>query len=117
MEPGLLYVAATLIPLASFVAILLAGGFKNLGRTYRAQGWGNSLYWLLGGDQPGRTGAYVATGAIALSAVLSFIGLVRFLGEHHVIAHHAHGVEHAVPTDHGPAPAGEPKGHEEQAAP
>src|SRR3954463_11769787 len=103
-EPGLLYVAATLIPLASFVALLLAGGLKNLGRTYRAQGWGNSLYWLLGGDQPGRTGAYVAPGAVALSAVLSFVGLVRFLGEYPVVAYHPHhGAEAGAAAGHGAA--------------
>ena len=31
-EPGLIYVVATLVPLASFVFLLLAGGLKNLGR-------------------------------------------------------------------------------------
>ena len=52
-NPGLLYVAATLIPLLSFVAILTVGGLKNLGRTYKESAWGSSLYWLLGGDRPG----------------------------------------------------------------
>ena len=92
MDSGLLYVAATLLPLGSFLIILLAGGLKNLGRTYRAQSWGNSLYWLFGGDQPGRGGAYLATGAIALSCVLSLVGLARFLNEHPVSAN----AEHAV---------------------
>jgi NADH-quinone oxidoreductase subunit L len=108
-EPGLLYVAATLIPLASFTALLLAGGLKNLGRTYREQNWGGSLYWLLGGDQPGRGGAYLATGAIALSCLLSLIGLGRFLSEYPVVAYHGHAA-HAAAEDHGPAPAEGP-GH------
>src|SRR2546423_178801 len=56
-EPGLLYVVATLLPLASFAALLVAGGLKNLGRTYKHTGWGQSLYWLLGGDQPGGSNA------------------------------------------------------------
>src|SRR3954447_20708003 len=92
-EPGLLYVAATLIPLASFAVLLVAGGLKNLGRTYKDTGWGQSLYWLMGGDQPGRGGAYLATGAIALSCVLSVVGLVRFLNE---FPPHAREADHAA---------------------
>src|SRR5437879_1930024 len=94
-EPGLLYVLATLVPLASFVVLLLAGGLKNLGRTYKETGWVSSLYWLLGGDHPGRGGGYVATAAIAASCVLSVIGLVEFLGEFPVHAH-----EHDQPAAH-----------------
>ena len=67
-NPGLLYVVATLIPLLSFVAILTVGGLKNLGRTYKESAWGSSLYWLLGGDRPGRTGA----ARRPLSAFLAF---------------------------------------------
>jgi NADH-quinone oxidoreductase subunit L len=95
-SPGLLYVAATLIPLLSFLIILTVGGIKNIARTYRETGWGQSLYWLLGGEKPGKGGAYLATGAIALSCVLSVIGLVRFLGEHPVQSHHdGHAAMHA----------------------
>src|SRR5438132_14228375 len=106
-QPGLLYVVATLIPLASFVFILVAGGLKNLGRTYRSTDWGSTLYWLLGGDQVGKGGAYLATGAIATSAVLGFVGLGLFLRENPVVVieHAAHASEHAAPhTD--------AKGHE-----
>src|SRR5687767_4251616 len=89
-EPGLLYVVATLIPLATFVFILLAGGLKNLGRSYRSTDWGSTLYWLLGGDQVGKGGAYLATGAIATSAVLGMIGLGLFLRQYPVVvADHA----------------------------
>src|SRR4051812_45107598 len=95
-EPGLLYVAATLIPLASFFALLIVGGFKNIARRYQDTGWGQSLFWLLGGDEPGKGGAYLATGAIALSCVLSVYGLVRFLGEHPVHVHHEESAMHGA---------------------
>src|SRR5438874_11885463 len=84
-EPGLLYVVATLLPLASFVLLLLAGGLKNFGRAYRDTGWGESLYWLFGGDRPGKGGAYLATAAIGLACVMCVVGLFKFLGEHHVV--------------------------------
>src|SRR5262249_953703 len=108
----LLYVVATLIPLASFVFILIAGGLKNLGRTYRSTDWGSTLYWLLGGDQVGKGGAYLATGAIATSAVLGFIGLGLYLREFPVVVveHAAHASEHATPHH-------DAKGHEEQDEP
>jgi NADH-quinone oxidoreductase subunit L len=98
-EPGLLYVVATLLPLASFVVLLLAGGLKNLGRAHRSTGWGESLYWLFGGDNPGKGGAYLATAAIGLSCVLSIVGLVRFLGEHHVVPAPEHAEHHAAHAD------------------
>src|SRR6185369_15512073 len=99
-HPGLLYVAATLIPLASFFALLVVGGLKNLGRRYRDTGWGQSLFWLLCGDEPGKGGAYLATGAIALSCVLSVVGLVRFVGEHPVSAHDNHEHHAAAHDEH-----------------
>jgi NADH-quinone oxidoreductase subunit L len=113
-EPGLLYVVATLIPLASFVFILIAGGLKNLGRTYRSTDWGSTLYWLLGGDQVGKGGAYLATGAIATSAVLGIIGLGLFLREFPVVVVEHHGA-HA--TEHHAAPHTDAKGHEEEDEP
>src|SRR5262249_37737337 len=109
-QPGLLYVAATLIPLASFVALLILGGAKNLGRRYQDTGWGQSTYWLLGGDEPGRAGAYLATVAIGFSCVLAIIGLVKFLGEHPVHAHQGEHAAHAPQEDaHG--------GHEQEEQP
>jgi NADH-quinone oxidoreductase subunit L len=65
-HPGLLYVAATLLPLASFVILLLAGGVRALVRSLRPD-----AAPAAGG---GRWAAYVATGAIALSCVLSLYG-------------------------------------------
>ena len=55
---------------------------KNLARTYKESGWGSSLYWFLGGDRPGKTGAYVATGAIAVACVLSFVKHRSLPGRH-----------------------------------
>src|SRR5438128_463083 len=103
-KPGLLYVVATLIPLLSFFVILTVGGLKNLARTYKESGWGSSLYWFLGGDQPGRAGAYLAVGAISLSCVLSIVGLVRFLGEFPVTGHEHEAAAHVAHDEHA-APA------------
>src|SRR5262249_49592799 len=40
---------------------------------------GGSLYQWLGGDTPGRTAAYVATGAMGLAFLLSVVGFCMFL--------------------------------------
>ncbi len=93
-DPGLIYVVATLLPLASFVLLLLAGGLKNLGRAHRETGWGESLYRIFGGDRPGKGGAYVATGAIAAACVLSVAGLFAFIGKYHVVPAPSHAEEH-----------------------
>ena len=85
-EPGLIYVVATLVPLAAFTLNLFLGFLRFLGRRYRDQSWGESLYWLMGGDHPGRGGALISTGAIGLSCLLSVYGLGAFLSEHPVAA-------------------------------
>jgi NADH-quinone oxidoreductase subunit L len=102
-NPGLLYVAATLLPLASFVLLLLVGGLKNFGRAHRDTAWGAALFKTFGGDRPGKGGAYVATAAIGGACVLSLIGLFRYVGENHVVpapSHPAHHAAHADPA-HG----------------
>src|SRR6516164_3326059 len=91
-HPGLLFVVATLLPLASFVLILLARGLRLAVKPYRDSGLGG-LYQLLGGDREGRGAAYVATGAIGLSFVCSLIGFVLFLGDQ---SKHAHTQEPAA---------------------
>lgn len=79
-NPGRLYVVATLLPLASFALLLIAGGVRGLCRTSRQKpGVASSLYWLCGGDRPLRTGAYFATGMMAVSAAIAVAGLVMFL--------------------------------------
>src|SRR6202795_3153160 len=78
-HPGWLYVTATLLPLLSFVLILLASGAWALLRRYRDEHAAvEKLYELFGGDKGGRTAAYVATAAIGLAFVCSLAGLIRF---------------------------------------
>src|SRR5260221_5762219 len=89
-SPGRLSVVATLLPLASFVLLLLLGGLRNAARPYRQSGIGQQIFWLLGGDVPSKIGAYVATAAIGLSCILCLIGLVWFLNSH-PLGHHEHG--------------------------
>ncbi len=84
-HPGLWFVLATLLPLASFVFLLILGGIRHVLRPH-AKGetptkW---IYEFLGGDVTGRGPAYVALAAIALAFVCSFIGFVTLLGEHDV---------------------------------
>ncbi len=83
-SPGRLYVVATLLPLAAFAALLLIGAVKNLCRSSRQVGGvASSIYWLLGGDRPLKTGAYLATGCMVAAAALAVTGLVWFLADTH----------------------------------
>jgi NADH-quinone oxidoreductase subunit L len=82
-HPGLLFVAATLLPVASVVVLLLVGGLRNYLRPRRDSGVASSLFALLGGETPGRGAGWVATAAIGLAFVCSLAGTVMFLGEHH----------------------------------
>src|SRR5260370_24856005 len=88
--PGLLFVIATRLPLASFVLLLLVGGLRNALRRLPEGSVGETLYRALGGPTPGRGAAYVATAAIALACVCSLIGFVQFTTAH---AAHEHNVE------------------------
>src|ERR687897_1056035 len=79
-NPGRLYVVATLLPLAAFLVLLLAGGVRSLCRPFRrAGGFAESVYWVCGGDRPLKTGAYFATSFMALAAALGIAGLVWHL--------------------------------------
>ena len=79
LHPGWLFVTATLLPLLSFVLILLASGAWALLRRYRDDSPGiERLYHLFGGDKSGRAAAYVATAAIGLAFVFSLIGFIVF---------------------------------------
>jgi NADH-quinone oxidoreductase subunit L len=80
--PGRLYVVATLLPLAAFALLLVGGAIRAVCRPYReTNGFARFVYFFLGGHQPLKAGAYLATAAICLSAVLAIFGLVKFLNE------------------------------------
>jgi NADH-quinone oxidoreductase subunit L len=108
-NPGLLYVAATLLPAASFLVLLLAGGLRLALRGNRDSGFGAAIYQALGGDRPHRAAAFVATAAIGLAFVLSLIGFIYFLHDHPMPAFadtpHGAGVEQVPPAEH---PQGKP---------
>jgi NADH-quinone oxidoreductase subunit L len=107
-NPGQLYVWATLMPLASFLLLLLAGAIRAAVRPVRHTPAGAALYNALGGDRPVRTGAYVATAAISLAFVLSLIGFVLFLGSE------SQGHDHPAGT-HAASVAHEGAGEQEKA--
>src|SRR5579872_4274401 len=83
IPPGYLFVAATLVPLASFVLLLLGSAAWGLARTYRDTDYGALFYNLFGGDKPGPTKAYIALGAIVIAFLFSATGFVIFAVEHY----------------------------------
>ncbi len=89
-NPGRLYVIGTLLPLAAFALLLVAGGVRSLCRPFRKDGgFGASLYWAFGGDNPVKGGAYLATTFMACSAAIGIAGLVLFLQDHTTGPDHA----------------------------
>src|SRR5690242_2488897 len=88
-HPGLYFVWATLLPLASFVFLLLASAVRAYVRRYQER---DGEY-----VRPPRWPAFVATGAIAGAFVLCLIGAIIFFGEQGT---HHHGGEHAEATEH-----------------
>jgi NADH-quinone oxidoreductase subunit L len=103
-HPGHLYVVGTLLPLASFLLLLLAGGLRMALRPYReSDGFRASLFQGLGGDNP-KWPAYVATAAIGIACVLAVIGFVRLVGEHA-----EHEAEQKVAQQHDQHDEGEKK--------
>jgi NADH-quinone oxidoreductase subunit L len=81
-HPGLLFVAATLLPLLSFLVILLTFAVKTFFRKSPAGSPGEAIFQLLGGPVPSRAASFVATAAMGLAFVLSFTGTVIFNSEH-----------------------------------
>ena len=108
-QPGLLYVAATLMPLASFVLLLLAGTVRAAARANRDTPLGGSIYKLLGGDAPGKLAAYVATGAMAGAFILTLVGFIRFANEFGISSHHEPAAHAAGHSEHGADAAHEQK--------
>jgi NADH-quinone oxidoreductase subunit L len=89
LPPGYWFVAATLLPLASFVLVILASALWGLARRYRetSPAW-ETIYQLTGGDRAGKLPAYVATAAIALAFVCSLTGgILHTIAQAH--AHHS----------------------------
>src|SRR5229473_1788082 len=79
-HPGLWFVAATVMPAASFVMLLLAGGVHWMLRPARESAAGESSNERPKVDR-GRIAAYVATGAMALAFLCSLIGAIQFFGQ------------------------------------
>lgn len=87
-QPGQYFVVATLLPLASFLLLLVVGGLRRFLRPRRESALAGSLYQALGGDSPGRAAAYVATAAMGLAFLCSAYAGVKYF--HEVEKLHAH---------------------------
>jgi len=105
-KPGLLYVVATLLPLASFTLLLLLGAVRWAMRPYAKDNESvRTAFEALGGSVPGPGPAYVATASIFLAFLCCITGFVLFLidaPEMHDLEHklhHAH-IKHAQPHEH-----------------
>ena len=82
-HPGQLFVVATLLPLAAFLLILLAGAVWAALRPYQRNSSVRPLYDLFGGedeDRPGRgrLSAYTATCAIGIAFLFCAAGAVQY---------------------------------------
>src|SRR5687768_4691601 len=96
-QPGLLFVIATLLPLASFVLLLCWGGLRWALRPHAREGTGAAaLYEGLGGAVPGRGPGYVALAAIGLAFACSAAGFVLFLDDHHHLDESVAGVKQTI---------------------
>jgi NADH-quinone oxidoreductase subunit L len=114
-HPGLYFVTATLVPLASFTLLLLVGGARKAFRAWKNTPLGGRLFEMTGTEQQNRGAAYVATGAIALAFLLSMIGGIKYFQEEGQLeaGHHASATGHG--HDHGHSHgAKEEKGNEEK---
>src|SRR5262245_45160491 len=94
-QSGLLFVLATLLPLASFVLLLLLAairwGLKPYAKDSPAV---DNLFQMLGGEVPGPGPAWFATGAIGLACVCSLIGFLLFVPDAWELHHKEHELEH-----------------------
>jgi NADH-quinone oxidoreductase subunit L len=85
-KPGLLFVLATLLPLASFTILLLLGGIRNGLRPHRNSPIWGPAYEALGLAVGGRGGFFVGFAAIVIAFFLSFSGFCLYLGEYQAYA-------------------------------
>ncbi len=107
-QPGLLFVVATLLPLASFVALLVLGGVRWGLRPYARENPGvDSVFQFLGGAVPGRGPAYCALAAIVLAFLCCAAGFAIFLSE----VGEMHDLKHKI--DHDRIAHAQPHGHDE----
>jgi NADH-quinone oxidoreductase subunit L len=81
-HPGNLFVIATLLPMASFLLILLSFAVRTWLRKSSEGSLGETVYRFFGGPKPGRVPAYIATAAIGLAFVCSLIGFIRYVSHH-----------------------------------
>ncbi|MEZ6140868.1 MAG: NADH-quinone oxidoreductase subunit L [Zavarzinella sp.] len=77
-NPGRLYLLATGLPLAAFVLLLIGGTFRQIFQRHVNVQWCRFLYLFLGGSQPIRSGAVLATVAIAASTLIALLSLQRY---------------------------------------
>src|SRR5215472_16664750 len=77
-KPGLLFVIATLLPLASFVLVLVYFGVRAALRSSPEGTLGASLYQAMGGGHPLR---WSATLAIGLAFACSLVGFIMYASE------------------------------------
>src|SRR6266852_6155413 len=105
-KPGLLFVVATLLPIASFGLLLLAAALRWGMRPHVKDSPGiKTVFELLGGEVTGRGPAYVALAAIALAFLCSLTGFIWFVIEAPKIHHLAdeirqHRIAHASAHSH-----------------
>jgi NADH-quinone oxidoreductase subunit L len=106
-RPGLLFVVATLLPLASFLLIFVSFGFWALLRPYRDETDGRAaLFELFGGERPGRVPAFLALAAIVGAFLCSITGAVTFFAEqpkHHANVEAVEELEHEMRAAEGAA--------------
>src|SRR5437763_3918875 len=98
-KPGLLFVVATLLPLASFALILVVFAIRTALRSSPEGSFGQQLYHATGGDVPSRWPAWLATAAIGLAFVCSATGFIWFLDDHKQIESLEEEVRHSKPAE------------------
>ena len=85
-HPGRAYLVATLLPLVPVILLLIAATVRNMARSRsHTDGFGSRVYWLLGGDQPLKTGGYLSLVFLLASFGLSIWGLLNYFEESHTL--------------------------------
>src|SRR5579884_1896342 len=82
-HPGGLFVIATLLPLAAFLAIFLSRGLWGAIRPYHNKPWARGLFRVLDGQPFQRAAAWVSVSAIAAACACSVTGFVIWEMEAH----------------------------------